>query len=351
MRLKINITKYLFLLVGLLMAVSVVMPAIVLAGDLSSAYIRLGRMRTGTSSTVRVVFTTSADATTENNLTVNFNGTDSVSWTGSGGSVNATQTISSVSCVSETGASALTGTPAASGSGAVVTVSGLSNLAASTSYCFDLTSTTAVTLPSAGEYHPVISTRQDSTVRDTAVVAVRVVSDDQVTVTATVPPTFTFQLDSNSTAFTDVLSPGLKRQTNARTITVNTNAKTGWVAWLKNNDANGLYSSTTSSNIAPTTPGTAVDVELAASTEQYVWGVSSLSQGSGVGVTTIPAAYDARGSNEGSGVDQTYRQIAASNGTAADAVVTFLASATISGITPAAGDYVDVIEVIGAGQF
>jgi hypothetical protein len=142
-----------------------------------------------------------------------------------------------------------------------------------------------------------------------------------------------------------------KVQTTARTITVNTNAQTGWTAWARNTDANGLFSSTAGKNIAPTTPGSAVNVDSALTTEQYVWGVTSITQGSGAGTTSAVAAYDATGSNEGSGVDQTYRKFASSTSTASGAVVSLKASATISAITPAANDYTDTIQIIGAGSF
>jgi hypothetical protein len=178
-----------------------------------------------------------------------------------------------------------------------------------------------------------------------------VVSDDTITVSAIVPPSFNFQLDANTTAFTQALTTGSKVQTTARTVTVNTNAVAGWTAWVKNTDANGLFSATAGKNIAPTTPGTAVNVDASLSSEQYVWGVNSITQGTGAGTTSATTAYDATGTNEGSGVDTTYRKFASSTGTAASAVVSLRASATISGTTPAANDYTDTIQVIGAGSF
>ncbi len=319
--------------------------------NLSSTYVRLDRMQTGSTSSLRVVFTTSSATLVEDNVRIDMNGADSTNWTGSTGAVNTTQTVTSAACAADTGATALPGSLTAAGSGSVITISSVSNLAASTAYCVDLTSASAVTLPTAGEYHPVVTTQTTTTVDDKATVAVRVVSSDQVTVTANVPPTFNFQLDSNTTAFTANLTPGTKQRTTPRTFTVNTNAKSGWVAWVKNTDANGLFSSTVAKNIAPTTPGTAVNESTAPNTEQYVWGVSALSQVGGSGTVSIATPFDATGSNDGTGVDTTYRQVASSSGTADTSVVTFVASATISGITPAASDYTDVIQVIGAGRF
>jgi len=77
-----------------------------------------------------------------------------------------------------------------------------------------------------------------------------------------------------------------------------------------------------------------------------------LSQVAGAGTTSVPTMFDATGAtNDGTGVDTTYRQVASSTGTADTAVVRVEASATISGITPAASDYTDVVQIIGAGQF
>jgi len=352
MRVKTYTGRTFAFIIAATLAVNTLFVASGSALSFTNTYVRLDRMRTGVTSSVRVVFTTSAGTATEDNIRLNFNGADTTTWTGSTGSVNAAQTVATAACATETGTTALPGTLTAAGATSIVTVSGVTNLAASTAYCFDLTSTTAVTLPSVGEYHPELTSRTGATIVDNTTVALRVVTDDQITVTANVPPAFNFQLDANTTTFTAPLSPGTKQQTTARTFTVNTNAKTGWVAWMRNADANGLYSVGVAKNIAPTTPGTAVDVDAAASTEQYVWGVSAITQGTGAGTTTASAVFDATGAtNEGTGVDTTYRQVASGNGTTGDAVVTVRSSATIAGTTPAASDYTDVVQVVGAGQF
>jgi hypothetical protein len=347
-----NFKKKIAILVSVIVTLSALTPAVAGASSpLSNASLRLDRMKTGATTTARIVFTTSSATATEDTVKIDMNGADSTTWTGSSGSVNTTQTVSVASCPAATGASALPGSITAAGSGSVVTISSVTNLTASTAYCVDLTAASALTLPSAGEYHPTITTYTGATVDDTTTVAVRVVSDDQVTVNATIPPSFNFALDSNSTSFSGPLSSGSKVQTTARTVTVNTNATGGWVAWIRNSDANGLYSATAGKNIAPTTPGTNVNVDAALTTEQYVWGVNAITQGTGAGTTSANAAFDATGTNEGTGVDQTYRTFASSTGTAQSAVVSLRASATVSAITPAASDYTDTVQVIGAGYF
>jgi hypothetical protein len=344
---KIRQGRRIALVLALLLALNGMLPAMAGAGALSNTYVRLNRMTAATGSSFRVVFTTSPDVITEDNINIIFG----AGWTGS--VTQGALTATSASCGAETSTTGVPGTLVGAGDSTtkIVNITGVTNLTASTAYCVDITNASAVTTPAAGEYYIDVQTRASTTVADSIKIATRIVSNDSITVTATVPPTFNFALDANATAFTADLTPGTKRTTTARTITVNTNAKTGWVAWLRNQDANGLFSTGANSNIAPTTPGTAVNIDTAPSTEQYVWGVTATTQVAGVGTTTVATAYDATGANEGSGVDNTYRQIASSSGTSQDAVVTLVSSATISPITPAASDYTDIIQVIGAGNF
>lgn len=354
MRGKIQVGRKLLVLAALLLAVNSLMAAHASAiSGLTNTYLRLDRMKASTGTSLRVVFKTSAATATEDSMKIDFNYGGATTWTTASGAVAASPSVSTATCASETGTTALPGSFGSSaGSGSVITVAGVTNLAASTSYCFDITGSAVTTPNAAGEYLVKITTQTGATVDDQTNVALRIVSDDSITVTATVPPTFNFQLDANTTAFTSDLTPGTKRTTTARTFTVNTNAKTGWVAWLRNSDTNGLYSVGVNKNISPTTPGTAVDVDSSPSTEQYVWGATAVTQGTGAGTTSLATPFDATGAtNDGSGVDNTYRQVAASDGTAGNAVVTLAAAATISGVTPAASDYTDVIQVIGAGQF
>jgi hypothetical protein len=329
-------------LVLLIQAVMLVWASKINAATLTNTYIRLNRLKTAQTTSFRLVFTTVGSGATS--VAINFNGADSTTWTGSSGAVNATQTVSSASCASETGATALPGSITASGSGSTVTISSVTALSATTSYCVDLTSASAVTNPTAGEYHPTVTVGSDSTT-----VAVRIISDDQVVVSATVPPTFNFALDANTTSFTANLDTATVRQTTGRTITVTTNATNGWIAWAKDSNT-GLTSAAASKTIASTTPGTGAT--LSAGTEGYVVSTEVTTDAGGGGTVSIPAAYQGTSGNaNGSGLDTTFRQIASANGTANGDVVTIRGKAAISGSTPAATDYTDTWTIIGAGTF
>jgi len=334
--------KSLILLFVLLVSNFVLCAGTATAAPLTLSYIRLTRMKAGQQSSVRLVFkTATAGATT---ASINFNGADTTTWTGSSGAVNAVQTISSGSCAAETGATALPGTLAASGSGSTISITGITALAATTAYCVDLTSTSAVTDATASEYHPVITVGSDS-----LTVAVRTVSNDQIVVSAIVSPTFNLALSSNTDSFTSSLSPASVGVTSGRTVTINTNAKNGWFAWAYDSST-GLNSTSASHTIPSTTPGTGATLS-AGTAEGYLFGITSITQGTGGGTTSAVAAYSSNGTTTGSGLDSTVRQIASSNGTANGAVLTVKELASITSTTQPATDYTDTITIIGAGYF
>ena len=316
----------------------------VFAASLTNTSIRLNRIKTAQTTSARVVFRTVGAGATS--VAINFNGADASTWTGSSGAVNATQTAAGTAGC-DASATALPGTLSASGTGSTVTITGVTALSAATVYCVDLTSATAVTNPTSGEYHPTVTAGADSTT-----VAVRVISDDQiVVVTGSVAPSFNFVLDANTTSFSPSLDAAVVRQTTARTVTVTTNATNGWIAWAKDLNT-GLTSAAAAKTIASTTPGTAAT--LVAGTEGYVVSSEVTSDAAGGGTVTIPTAYQGTsGNSNGSGLDATFRQIASSTGTAGGAgdVLTIRGKAAISGSTPAANDYTDTWTIIGAGAF
>jgi hypothetical protein len=328
-----------------LLLVNVLVIARVSAGTLTTSYIRLNRMSAGTTTSVRVVFKTASAGATS--VAVNFNGADATNWTGSSGVVATSQTASSASCATETGATALPGTLAASGSTPTVTITGVTALSATTTYCVDLTSASAVTDATAGEYHPTITAGSDSTT-----VALRTISSDQFAVNATVSPTFNFVLSGASDSFTSTLGASSVTSTSGITATVNTNAKSGWLVWAKD-ASTGIVSASQSKTIAATTPGTAATLSNGA--EGYVFALTNIAQGSGAGTASPATAYDGTASagvnSNGSGLDTALRQVASSTGTASSAVLTFKERAAVSATTPAASDYTDTITLIGAGSY
>ena len=266
-------------------------------------------------------------------------------------SPNEYTTYNSVSCTSITGASTTlpTTSPSVSGATGTLTLSGVNALTSGTSYCFVLGSTvqTAVTNTATPGAYSVSFT--DGT--DTGTASDDVISNDQVTVNATVPPSFTMSIANTTDAFTANLASGTIGTTTGDTITVNTNAPHGFFIWGSDSNT-GLHSPSAGATIPSTTPGT--NATLTAGTAGYVTAIpaSNIVQGSGSGGTTsATTAFASSGSGNGSGLNGTPAIIASSTGTANGATIEPKEYAAISGVTPAGTDYTDTINLVGAGSF
>ncbi len=321
------------------------------AGTLSNTSVKLNRMKTGVGTDIRLVFKTSASPGTVAKVQV----------TMTGFTVNTTQTASSASCVLSgtnggvSGATALPGTLTATGDNGTkkIVVSGVTSLSASTTYCVDLTSATAVTNPSSGNYTAPVETEDSGAVAlDTTTVGLDVIPDDQIVVSAIVPPSFTLALDGNTDSL-GTINPGTRSVSSGRTATITTNASQGWVAWVKS--LNTGLKSAAAGNYTINTFGT---VDGAASTipnnaDAYVLDVILTTDASGGGTVSIAGEYDgsAAPTTNGGTLSSTLQPIASSNGTANGDILTLKELAAVSATTPAANDYTDTLTVVAAGSF
>jgi hypothetical protein len=315
---------------------------------LTTTYIRLNRMKAGQTTSFRLVFKAASSQTA--NVAINFNGADSVTWTGSTGTVNATQSVTTAQCVTDTGFTALPGSITASGSGSTVTIASVGATTAAATYCVDLTSTSAVTNATAGEYHPTVTIGTDS-----VTTAVRTISEDQVVVTATVPPTFNFVFNNTTTDAFGNLSTTAITSTTGKTITLTTNANSGWIVWAKSTQGTtkGSLNSTTAGNYKITSSSAlgSASHTMTNNTEDYGLAVTINTDAAGGGVVALDAAYDGTTTKVGVLDSQNFRPVATANGTANGDIINVLERATIQGSTPAANDYTDTITFIGAGNF
>jgi hypothetical protein len=319
---------------------------------LTQSAVMLYNMNAAATSKVAVQFKTSASNSTGNSDTLTF-GAGGTLWTGgANGTIGASgsQTVSTADCATDfPSATVMPGTLSASsvpGSG-TLTASTTATLSANTLYCVVFTFASAVTTPNAtGQYTVSQTVGTDSATND----EIDIIANDQVVVSAVVPPIFTMALSANTDSFTTNLSNSATTGTTGITATFNTNAKTGWYMWGSDNNT-GLRSATQAYTIASKTPGT--NGSLSNGVEGYLSGLAAggITQGTGAGVTSATKAYASSGAGNGSGLDGTNRMMASSTGTASGAIVTVKEYATISSITPAANDYSDTITLVGAGSF
>ena len=320
------------------------------AASLTDSYIRLDRMRVSTSDiNTLVVFTVPAgNATTEDRVTVTFPSSTYIT-------VGASPTVSAASCPA--GTTALPGTLSIASAGQAVTVTGVTNLSASTAYCFYIPtgiSTTATAIPntpvSAGQ--ATIETKSDATtVVDSTTVGMKTISDDRVVVNATVPPYLQFTLSGNSDSLS--LDQGaIATSATPRTVTISTNGAKGWLAWVKSTNA-GLTSAAASKTITSTGTVNGTPTTLAAGSEDFALDtdLTTDSATAGTGTVFIDGEYNGTGSNQGGTLTTGYNRIAYANGPSDGDVLTLRFRSTISALTPAANDYTDTIFVVGAGNF
>lgn len=229
-----------------------------------------------------------------------------------------------------------------SGQAVTFTVGDLSSGA--TTYCLHFTAGgTSVSGSAANDLTGSIATDIDSA--KSYAVSLVTAGNEQISVTATVPPTFTFSLSTSSQAL-GTLSSSTTTSGSGSTLTISTNATNGWQAWMKS--ANGeLSSSSTSDNISAGTyqTGSGNIVDLA-STTGYVVDVNT-----GSGTPTIDAAFNGSNTTSG-GVPATNFAFIATKGTpGASDTVSIVPRAKPSATNKAATDYTDTLTITAAGQF
>lgn len=320
-------------------------PDSVEAAAFTQAYLRLDRVKAATA-TGGMVCAKPATTGTEFTVQVAFPGGYTVNGTASNWTVTTTNLPGSNT--------AWTGIGTATSVSSTTVTFPSGDLLVGSIYCFNFAASNTLTTGTAGDSQQAsITTRTTTpTTLDSTNIALSVISDDQVTVSASVAPIFSFALSGNTMALS-TLSTGSVTSSTSRTITIATNAPNGWIAWVKS--ANGSLNSAVASSTIPS-PGTINDTpESLAGQPGYVLGVTiTTDSGTGTGAVSQAASYGAEyvdTANQGGHLDTVFQPIAAANGTTDGDVLTLTAKAKISAVQPAASDYTDTLTFVGAGRF
>jgi len=248
------------------------------------------------------------------------------------------------------------------GIGTATSVSGQSvtfpstTLTTGTLYCFNWTnSTAALQQPSAAansETGTITTQASGPTTIDSGTFATSTISNDQISVSGSVNPSFSISFAGGSTDALGTLTTAAVASSSTVTFTVSTNAKNGWMAWVK--DANsGLTSSSAGYTISSTsTPGLGNNsVALTAGNEGYNLGITyAQTSGTCTSGSAVPSTF-AGTSSKGGSFDTNLRNILTCSGTTNTGVVTPTNYAAINGATPAASDYSDTETFVAAGTF
>ena len=316
------------------------------AANLASVSVSLDRMKASTA-TGGTVCATAASAGTVINVKVTFPTGFGVNTTAANWTTNVTGIPSGTTpWPSITTASGVSGQTVTFGSG---------SLTPGTQYCFNFSGTNTLTTSTSGASLVGSVTTSTGSDLDTGQYALAVIADDQIVVSATVNPMFTFALSGNTDTFSSALSSTAITSTAGKTVSISTNSDSGWVAWVKDSNQ-GLLSASASTTIA--TSGTVDNTPTVLSNGSNGYGLAvaiTTDSATGDGTVTQASNYGAEyavgaGSQVGA-LSGTFQPIAASDGTTGGDVLTLTERATISAVTPAASDYTDTLTVIGAGRF
>lgn len=317
------------------------------AAPLDQAMLRFDRLSVGVNDVNIVVMLEPSGSADEDFVVVDFDSDFGVDAT----ATNITTTVTGI----PTGCTALNvGANATSVASNTVkfTISSPADPATGTLYCFIITG--GIDNPAAAtgsQLHTIKTEDSGSTEIESTQVATYTLTSggDQVTITATVPPTFTFALSGNADSFSADLSTSSVVSTNGIDGTVVTNAGNGWTAYVESANA-ALNSTVTGNSIATTGSIDGSPSTLSAGTEGYVLDVDEDTDPQTNG--SIAAEYNGTTTSQGGTLSGTALQpIASGTAPTAGYVFTLIGRAAISGLTQAASDYTDTWTVVAAGNF
>jgi hypothetical protein len=225
-----------------------------------------------------------------------------------------------------------------------------------TLYCFNFSDTNTLTNGIAGnnQVGAVTTEKAGPTAIDTASYATAIISNDQVIVNATVPPNFSFALNSNALTFPS-LSTTEASTTSSVTGTVTTNANNGWVAWVKS--ATGTLTSASTGAAIPAVVTANDNATTLLTGANYGYGLNVAftdSATAGTGAVSQAANYGqeyADAVSSAGTLETVFRPIAAAAGVTDGDTVVLTPRARVTSIQQAATDYTDTLTVIAAGRF
>lgn len=233
-----------------------------------------------------------------------------------------------------------------SGSGAAesnadrLLITGVDNLTASTKYGLKVVANTAAlgtATPAANSIKVTVKTRDNSTEIDSGTLAVSLISDDQVLVTAVVDVTLSVSLDTNSINLGTLSTSNVNQ--GGVVSTISTSAAGGYISLVK-------YGATLTSGgntIADTTGGTIV-----AGTSEY--GASSSDSGNTIGIWS-PTACSTTASTSNATALTTSFQSFASNTVAVTNEGTTLCFLASTSSTQAPGTYTSTATLVTTARF
>jgi hypothetical protein len=313
---------------------------------MSEGFVRLDRLKASTATGATVCMKPSATHTTAlhevavtfpSGFTVNSTGGN---WTGAGSTLGGATAMPGIAAA----------TPTVSSQTVTWTFASDQTVSSGTMYCFTFSDTSTLTTSTAGNDQTGTLDMTDATPANSESVAyeLSIVANDQVTVDADVPATFTFTVPDTSLDHGTLSASTVDTDTQSSGMIIQTNAENGWVAWLKVDSTNGygLYSASTGDTIGDRVADGDTLATAVAGTEDWLIDVSS-SGG------TVATEFDGNETDQGGRLpsDGSFQQIASSTTVSSSDTVTLQSVAAISATNKAASDYQETLTVVAAGNF
>ena len=348
-----NIKRVLFSKLGPLAAIAVLLSPLGLSALLNST-------ASATAMTTTSVVETNMNSSAASNLYINFKAgaADSASTftiVFSSGYTLASSGLTVVSSAACTGffggGSTVAGTLTAAGNTGTqtITISGITgSLTSGTEYCFYISGSPVTNNPStAGNYTSTLADGGDTQVQGVDIIAAG--TGDQIVVTAAVTQFFTLTFGANVDSMSGA-TPSTYASSGGVTLTVNTNAVSGWGLWAEDAGHGGtaeLYSTTTTAAIPSVATGALASFQTDEGSPDYGMTVSNVT-----GTAAAETNYNGTSTAyNGSGLSTTaYTEFA-------DATATGTGTAKVkelmdvSSTTTNASDYQDTITIVGDGRF
>jgi hypothetical protein len=317
------------------------------AVEMSEGYIRLDRLKAATATGGTVCMKPSAthtaaldavEVTWPTGFTVNTTGGN---WVGAGSTLG--------------GATAMPGIAAATATVDTQTVTwtfaAAQTVTGGTMYCFTFGASSTLTNASAGNDKTGVMELTDATPAssETTVYALSIVAEDQVTVDADVPATFTFTVPDTAMDHGTLSTGSVDTDAQSSGMAVYTNAENGWIAWMKADSTNGfgLYSTSAADTIGDRVADGDTLATAGAGTEDWLVSVSLGASG------TVVTEFDGNETTTGGRLpaDGTFEQIASHTTVSDDDTITLTSIAAIGSTNKAASDYQETLTVVAAGNF
>jgi hypothetical protein len=248
-------------------------------------------------------------------------------------------------------------TAATTAASRTIVVSGLTSasLTSTALYGFTIPTGTITNPATAGQYNPTVESDNGGTTVDLTTTPVYIygssANQDQIGVSASVAPSFAFQLTSNADTVPQVNTGSISTSPGVNMI-VSTNSPLGYTAYVKSNGGGSLTSVNSGGTIASGAFSLTTPNPVTAGTSDYGFVPSTFSQGTHGGSISYDPEYTiGDGAHAGPFNGANFASFVSDSGYTSSDNILLQERVAVSAAVPYATDYTDTLTVVAAGNF